>query len=150
MAGIGSAPPISEELARAADELRAVIGQLMRRMRAASSDELTPTQACVVSRLDRDGPANLVDLARAEVMRPQSMAATLDALVERGIVARTPDRDDRRRVVFALTEKGKRILERRCQDRQDWLARQLATRLNAAERRQLLDAVGLLKRLTMS
>jgi len=62
----------------------------------------------VLGRLGRDGPATTAALARGELVRPQSMRATLAALAEQDLVARAPDPTDGRQVVFSLAEAGDR------------------------------------------
>ena len=92
--------------ASVADFVHAV-GLLVRRVRAVSAaHELSWSEAAVMGRLDRDGPATTADLARAEAVRPQSMGATIAALEERGLVARKPHRTDGRQVNIVLTAKG--------------------------------------------
>jgi hypothetical protein len=60
---------------RAASELRIVIGQLVRRLRA--EHRFPISHASVLARLDREGPRTTSALAAAERVRPQSMAQTL-------------------------------------------------------------------------
>ena len=93
------------------------IGLLVRRVRAAAaSHELSLTEAAVMARLARDGPATTADLARAEGMKPQSMGATIAALEERGMVERKPHPTDGRQVNIELTAKGAAVRKsvRRC------------------------------------
>ena len=74
-------------------------GLLMRRVRAAAaSHELSLTEAAVMARLAKEGPATTADLARAESMKPQSMGATIAALEEMGLVERKPHPTDGRQV----------------------------------------------------
>jgi len=55
-------------------DLMQSIGLLVRRVRAAArSHELSLTEASVMERLAKHGPATTADLARAEAMKPQSM-----------------------------------------------------------------------------
>ena len=76
-------PPLAT---RAAQDLVGAIGRLRRRMReVATDDQLTPPQTSVLTLLGKDGPATASALAAAEGIRPQSMAATLAALDERGL-----------------------------------------------------------------
>ncbi len=64
-----------------AQDLRACLGKLKRRLREqAHSGDLTPSQISVLLRLEKDGPATASSLARAEGMRPQSMASVIAAL----------------------------------------------------------------------
>src|SRR6185437_2597607 len=83
------------------------IGRLTRRVRAqAASHGLSLTEASVMARLGRGGPATTAELARAEGMRPQSMGATIGALEERGMVERKPHSTDGGQVIIELTVKG--------------------------------------------
>jgi DNA-binding MarR family transcriptional regulator len=114
---------ISESAALAASEVRVTFGRLRRRLRAlAASDDLTPSQEAVLSRLDKHGVASASDLAAAERVRPQSMAATVAALTELGFVQRTPDPDDGRKQLISLTTAGVERLQGDRQVRQEWLA----------------------------
>src|SRR5277367_5231656 len=86
-----------------AGDLRAVIGQLKRRLREqAGWGDLTWSQTSVLSRLDREGPATVTTLARVEGMRPQSMGAIVSALQAAGLVTGSPDPTDGRQTVLSL------------------------------------------------
>jgi DNA-binding MarR family transcriptional regulator len=129
-----------------ASELRLVLGQLVRRLRAEYAFPVA--QASVLSRLDREGPQAASTLAAAERVRPQSMAETLGELQSAGLIERRPDPDDRRRSLVELTKLGReRVLEGRGR-REDWLAAAIAAELSPEEQRTLLAAVPLLQRLT--
>ncbi|MFE0380271.1 MarR family winged helix-turn-helix transcriptional regulator [Streptomyces inhibens] len=133
---------------RLATDLGATVSQLMRHLRAASSEgELTPTQRSAISRIDTGGPATIAALARAELVRPQSMRLTVGALEERGILARSPHPTDGRQVVFSLTEEGRRILAAARRAKQNWLAVAIADRLTPEEQQTLATAAGLMRKL---
>jgi DNA-binding MarR family transcriptional regulator len=135
----------STEVASAAGELRLVLGQLLRRLRAEYSFPVA--QASVLSRLDREGAQTTSALAAAERVRPQSMAQTLAELETAGLIDRRPDPADGRRVLIELTPSGReRVLEARGR-REDWLAAAIAEELEPAEQQTLLAAVPLLRRL---
>ncbi|GAA0478477.1 MULTISPECIES: MarR family winged helix-turn-helix transcriptional regulator [Streptomyces] len=130
-------------------DLGAAVGLLMRRLRAESpGDGITPTQRAVCARLDLEGPATTAALARAELVRPQSMRVTLAALEERGVVARSPHPTDGRQVVFALTEEGREVLAGLRRAKQNWLSVAIAEHTTPDEQRVLAEAAALLKRLT--
>ena len=136
------------EITRSASELRIVLGQLMRRLRAEHSFPLS--QGAVLGRLDREGPLTASALAAAERVRPQSMAQTIAELQSDGLVERRPDPDDRRQMFVELTAQGRmRIAEDR-RRREGWLAREIEAQLTPEEQRVLIDAVYLLRRLTES
>jgi DNA-binding MarR family transcriptional regulator len=139
-------PQPSVQVVKGAGELRLVLGQLLRRLRAEYSFPVA--QASVLSRLDREGPQTTSALAAAEHVRPQSMAQTLAELEAAGLIARRPDARDRRQIQIELTPLGQeRVLEGRGR-REDWLAAAIAAELNPEEQRTLLAAVPLLQRLT--
>lgn len=139
-------PRPSAQVATAASELRLVLGQLVRRLRAEYSFPVA--HASVLSRLDLEGAQTTSGLAAAERVRPQSMAQTLAELETAGLIGRRPDPADRRRVLIELTALGReRVLEARGR-REDWLAAAIADELDPQEQRTLLAAVPLLRRLS--
>jgi DNA-binding MarR family transcriptional regulator len=140
---------ISGSAVRAARDLRVVFSRLRRRLRETyDTRELTPTQTSVLSRLGKDGPASASDLAAAERVRPQSMAATLAVLGERGLIQRRPDPDDRRRQLVSLSEAGREFFDGRRRAGEEWLARALQEHFTEEERCTVIEAMSLLDRLT--
>ena len=123
------------------------IGLLVRRVRAAAaSHELSLTEAAVMSRLAKDGPATTADLARAEGMKPQSMGTTIAALEEMGMVERTPHPTDGRQVNIELTAKGAAVRKSSKDAKRTWLAQAIA-QLDDEERETLFKAGQIIKRL---
>jgi DNA-binding MarR family transcriptional regulator len=131
-----------------AQELRALMGKLKRRLRdQAHVGDLTPSQVSVLLRLEKDGPATASSLARSEGMRPQSMAPVLAALEGAGLVSGAPDPADGRQTLLSLTEAFRNSVEEGRAARQDWLTRKLEERLSPQEQDEVARAVKLLKRL---
>jgi DNA-binding MarR family transcriptional regulator len=133
------------DTARVASELRVVLGQLIRRLRAEHRFPLS--QGAVLGRLDREGPQSVSDLAAAERVRPQSMAQTVSDLEADGLVQRTPDPEDGRRALVSLTGQGDDALHEDRRHRVGWLAQAIDEDLSAEEQAVLRDAVELLRRL---
>lgn len=141
--------PISTEATQLARELRYLVGRLRRRIKeAADTLELTPSQWTVVSRLERDGPATASELAAAERVRPQSIAANVAALDERGWLVRTPDPADGRKQLLSLSGAARAGISGVRQAREEWLSRALEDNLTAEERAVVAEALTLLARLT--
>jgi len=138
--------PTPADPAELASELRLVLGQLVRRIRAEGSFPLP--HAAVLGRLDRDGSQTVSDLAAAERMRPQSMAQTVKDMEERGLVARHGDPADRRRMLVEMTREGREMLEADRRHRIGWLAQGIATDLTRTEQAALARALPLLRRLS--
>ena len=133
------------DLANAASDLRIVIGQLIRRLRA--DNVLPASHLAVLSRLDRAGPQTTSGLAAAERMRPQSMAQTVGDLEKETFVERRPDSVDRRQVLVEITDRGRDVIVEERRRREDWLSTAIADELTPAEQDDLIRAIALLRRL---
>ncbi len=128
-------------------DLTHAIGLLVRRVRAAAaSHELSLTEAAILSRLERDGPATIADLARAERMRPQSMGTTIAVLDEMGLVERRRHPTDGRQVNIGLTAKGFVVRKSAREAKRTWLAQAIA-RLDGTEQETLFRAGEIIRRL---
>ena len=134
-----------------ASELRVLIGKLKRRLREeAHSGDLTWSQTAVLSLLEREGPATVTTLAKAEGVRPQSMGATVSVLEAAGLVSGAPDPGDGRQTMLSLTPACREMIKLSRAAREDWLFRAIRTKLAARELEQLATGVELLKRLVDS
>ena len=146
--------PSDPEAARAsalAAELRVLIGKLKRRLREeAHSGDLTLSQTSVLSRLEREGPATVTTLARAEGVRPQSMGATVSDLEAAGLVSGAPDPADGRQTILSLTAACREMIKASRAAREDWLFRAIRTKLAQSEQEALATGVELLERLVDS
>jgi DNA-binding MarR family transcriptional regulator len=131
-----------------ASDLRVVLGQLIRRLRA--EHRFPIAQGTVLGRLDREGARSVSELALAERVRPQSMAQTVADLEAEGLVSRRPDPDDKRRALVELTDHGLAALREDRRHREGWLARAIADDFSAEEQVVLRQAAGLLRRLAES
>ena len=145
------AGPRATETAALASELRVTVGKLTRRLREQTRQgELTLSQRSVLSRIDREGPATISELARAEAMRPQSMGAIVASLEAAGLLRGTPHASDGRQTLLALTPACRRLIQSSRAAREDWLARTLESRLTPAEQQKLAHAFKLIARLNES
>ena len=138
----------TEQAAALAVELRAVFGKLKRKLREQSGkNDWTPSQVSVLLLLERDGPATVSSLARAESMRPQSMSAIIASLLEAGLVSSAPDPNDGRQILISLTRKCQKLLNDGRAARQDWLTTTIRKKLSSRDREKLAVAIDLLARL---
>jgi len=145
------AHPVSRSAATTAREVKVVFGRLRRRIRAlALVDDLSGSQAAVLTRLHKDGPSSTTALARAEAVSHQAIGAILAVLDNRGFIHRSPDPTDGRRQLISLTEAGVAQAEDAIGAREEWLAGALQDRLTEDERRAVRHAMALLDRLAES
>ena len=136
------------DAAALASDLRAVLGRLVRRLREQTEgSDLTRSQSSVLSRLERDGAATATALARAEGVRPQSMAKTVAVLEEAGLISGSPDPRDGRKTVLSLTEAAHEQFRSGRLAKEDWLTRAIAAGLSAEEIDRLTQCTELLERL---
>jgi DNA-binding MarR family transcriptional regulator len=137
--------------AHLAGELHTLIGKFRQRLREqATMGDLTRSQAAVLRRLYRDGPATVTALAKAENMRPQSMGAITSALQSAGLITGAPDPGDGRQTILSLTPDCMEWIGDGRAARQDWLHRTILAELSRAEQQQVMEAVELLGRLVES
>jgi DNA-binding MarR family transcriptional regulator len=138
----------SPDAVRAAQDLRAVVGRLRRRLlEVHTPDELAAGAVSVLLRLEKGGPTTAAVLAAAERIRPQSMGTKIAALEDQGLLTRHPDPDDGRRLVVELTDAGRARVAVDRAARGEWLAQAFEDRYTADERAVMVHAFTLLDRL---
>jgi DNA-binding MarR family transcriptional regulator len=143
--------PVSRSAATTAREVKVVVSRLRRRIQAlALTDDLSGSQAAVLSRLHKEGPSSSSVLASAESVSHQAIGAILTVLQARGFIQRTPDPTDGRRQLIALTAAGAARVEHTSSEREEWLACALQDRLTEDERRAVRHAMTLLDRIAES
>lgn len=139
--------PRADSALQVAIDLRAVVARLLRQFREAGADSaITPSQASALSRLGKGGVSTVSALAAAEKVRPQSMAATVEALESAGFVTRSQDPNDGRRQIVDLTDAGWARLEGQKEAGAAWLEETLASHVSAEELRTVAAATAILER----
>ncbi|MGA0600424.1 MarR family winged helix-turn-helix transcriptional regulator [Caulobacter sp. KR2-114] len=111
-----------------------------------NAGDLSPSQVAVLLNLEKS-PATTSSLARAEGMRPQSMAAVVAALEAVGFVRGAPDPNDGRQTLLSMTDACRQWLVEGRAARRDWLSRALAERLSPQEQDHLAETLALFRRL---
>ena len=104
----GASSGTSPDAREVAGALRVGVGLVMRKFRQSPlHGDLTMPESVALSRLERGGPATSSDLARLERISPQSMGVTVAELLDRGLIERSRDPEDGRRIVLSITETGR-------------------------------------------
>lgn len=138
----------AEGTAALAAEVRAILSKLKRKLREqAGQNDLRPSQVSALLRLEKDGPAAVSTLARAEGMRPQSMSSIITSLLEAGLVSGSPDPNDGRQTLISMSRKCQKLLKEGRAAKQDWLTTTIQKKLSPQEQEKLSVAIDLLARL---
>src|ERR1700761_7863158 len=74
------------------------------------------------------------ELAAMTRVKTQSMSQILKKLEQQGIIARTPSKEDKRKVYISLTAAGKKMVERTRYDKDEWLKGVIEQTLTDKER----------------
>jgi DNA-binding MarR family transcriptional regulator len=131
-----------------ADDLRAVVGRLVRRLRAENA--IPPHQFSVLSIIERSGSQTTSQLATLEIVRPQSMAHTVQQLDEAGLITRHPDPSDGRQTLIDLSDYGRTVIDEQRREMTGWLSAAVDAKLEPHERETLTAAISMLNRLLES
>ncbi|HEY4151842.1 MAG TPA: MarR family transcriptional regulator [Pseudolysinimonas sp.] len=128
------------------DELRMLLQRVARRVRNNRADgTMSDAKLGVLFRLEASAAAPGL-LAERERVTPPSMNRTLNTLEQGGLVTRSPDPDDARKVVVTITDAGLALIRETRRLRTRWFSQQLAG-LSADERNALDAAIPVLRRL---
>src|SRR5262245_49900246 len=132
----------TDESTLAAARLRLVVARLSRRMRQAWNppSDMTVAQSSALVSVDRLGPITLGRLAETEQVQPPTMTRIVESLVEKGLLARARDADDRRAVQVTTTSRGRRVLDQ-CWKRRDRFLSERISQLSATERSAVVRAL---------
>jgi DNA-binding MarR family transcriptional regulator len=128
-----------------ADELRAAVGEFVRRGRR--DDRMPQGQAAVLGYLDRGGAMSIAELARLEQVKHQSMTRTVNLLSDQGLVALAKDELDRRQIVVAITPAGERALGEERYRRASRIARAIRDDLTDGEQEIVRQLPEILRKL---
>ena len=124
-----------------------VVSKLRRRLQQLPVESgVTIPELTALVRLDRFGSQSGSDLAKAEQISPQSMGSTIASLEAYGLVRRSADPGDGRRVLWSLTDAGRDVVARKRGVRSAQVAAALSA-LDPADVRAIGDAVQAIERL---
>ena len=129
-----------------AGHLRLVIVRTARRLRQEAGVELSPSLTAALATVGRHGPLTPSELASRERVQRPTATRVLARLEELDLIARTPDPQDRRSSLVAITEAGSALLDELRTRKTAFLAERLEG-LGADERAVLDRAADILERM---
>jgi DNA-binding MarR family transcriptional regulator len=97
-------------------------GTIRAHIRAVATEELDiSVEQFHILRFIRRGHDSVSELAEARNISRPAVSSGVDALVQKGLVARTPDQEDRRRIDLSLTPEGSALLDSVFQNTREWM-----------------------------
>ena len=118
---------------------RAVNAVIVKSLAAVDAD-LTVPQLRVMVILSRTTSVSLSEVAQKIGISASNASRTCDQLVRRGLVVRTEDQDDRRRLSLAPSAAGRRML-RQVMRRRQHLLEQIVGEMSDQDQRALMTAL---------
>jgi DNA-binding MarR family transcriptional regulator len=128
-----------------AHRLRPVLTRLARRMRQATTGDLTPTQSAALATVDCHGPLTPSELATRERIQRPTATRVLARLEEAGLIERTADPTDRRSTLVVASAAGRAFLAEVRERKDAYLATRLDS-LSPDDLATLERAAGILER----
>ena len=139
--------PLPGEVARTLPQAMVRLRARLRKESAPRDMRWTWSQISTLNRIAEEGPATVSSLAAAEHVRPQSMAETVAALRQEGLITGKPDPTDGRKTLMSITGAGRKTISNIRPVREAWLEAAIDQHVTAAERRTLLSAALIMERL---
>lgn len=140
----------SEDIDEVGSELRRAVTRLYSRFRSERMEGEVPDAALfVLIVLGKEGQMSLTNLAEAAHVTLGSMSQTVRWLEELAYVSKSRGTEDRRKVLFALTEEGRTAMVASQSHRRDWLNGCIAE-LTTAERADIARVAPILLRIADS
>jgi DNA-binding MarR family transcriptional regulator len=130
-----------------ASELRVALVRIQRQLRSRTAQDITPSQASALARIEQDGPLRLGTLAELEGTTAATMSRVSDSLEERTLIERVPDPLDGRASLVRLSPEGGALLAT-LRARNTEALRAALDELGDDERAALRTAIPVLERLS--
>jgi MarR family transcriptional regulator for hemolysin len=108
------------------DVVPGVMKAIRMEMRSSQAPDLSLAQFRSLWCLSANRGQSLSELADSIGLALPSMSKLIDGLISRGLVRRTPDKSDRRRIMLRPTERGEKILKAARETTRRHLAEQIA------------------------
>ena len=132
-----------------AANLRVVISRLVKILRSEiQNDELLSlTERSTLALVYQSSEILPSELAAKEKVTSQSMSQIINKLLEHGYIKKTPSKKDKRKVIITITASGKKSIEKKRQEKQEWLAQSIFEKSTQKEKEILMKAIKVLTKL---
>ena len=111
----------------------------------AKATGLSMPQFGILMQLHYRGNCGISDISERFDITTPAASQLVEKVAQSGLIERSEDPSDRRVKHITLSPKGKAMVEKGTRERYRWVD-ELVTRLNAAEREKVAEALGILNR----
>ncbi|ROZ48990.1 MarR family transcriptional regulator [Rhodococcus sp. WS3] len=126
-------------------ELREALHPIWRRLTADRT--ISIGKVGILGYLAKHGATTASTLAAAEKISPQAITAAVQEMENLGLLVRTIDENDRRRIWIELTDAGRDRLAAERSSGADWLTSAISRRLTSDEKKTLESVIPILQKL---
>lgn len=132
--------------------LRTAISLLHKRLRKQmySTESYSITEITTLGRLYRQGQLLPSELATLAKVKAQTMSQILKKMEKQNVIVRNPCETDKRKTFISLTDSGRKLVKQIRYERDEWLTNAIRKNLNREERRILIRAIDIIKKLAES
>ena len=132
-----------------AENLRRVISRLLKILKNQTKNDelLSLTERSTLSSIYQYSEILPSELAKMEKVTAQSMSQIINKLLEHGFIKKTPSKTDKRKVIITITATGKKNVEKRRLEKQEWLAQSILEKTTQKEKELLVNAIKVLAKL---
>ncbi len=132
-----------------ASGLRVSVSRLVKVLRSEvrNAEHLSLTERSTLSMLYQNSCMLPSELAAIEKVTGQSMSQIIKKLNSLSYIRRTQSQEDKRKVIIAITEKGKEFIELKRNKSQEWLAKAISEKVSDEEKEILKRAIPVLAKL---
>ena len=132
-----------------AGDLRVVISRLVKIIRCEVKQDqlLSLTERSTLSLVYQNTAMLPSELASLEKVTNQSMSQIINKLSRLGYVNKTSSTTDRRKVIVSITTTGKKFIDKKREDSQEWLAKSIREKTTQREKEILSKAITVLTKL---
>jgi DNA-binding MarR family transcriptional regulator len=132
-----------------AENLRRVISRLLKILKNQTKNDelLSLTERSTLASIYQYSEILPSELAVMEKVTAQSMSQIINKLLEHGFINKTPSKTDKRKVIITITATGKKNVEKRRLEKQEWLAQSILEKTTQKEKELLVNAIKVLAKL---
>ena len=132
-----------------AANLRVVISRLVKILRNETKNDefLSLTERSTLALVYQYIEILPSELASIEKVTSQSMSQIMNKLLKHGFLKKTSSKTDKRKVIITITSSGKKYIEKKRSEKQEWLARSIFEITTEKEKQVLINAIKVLTKL---